>query len=95
MRLSDEVKRLERELLDANKIIQAGWVTFEAMAIPADAPPIQREEMRNAFFAGCQHLFQLLLASSSGAELRAIEIELSLFIADYRKRHNLPQETAH
>ena len=34
-------------------ILQRNWQSFEAVIIPPDAPQVQRDEMKKAFFAGC------------------------------------------
>jgi hypothetical protein len=51
------VDELTRRLIDDGRIIEAGWMSFRIMCLPDDAPEIQVAEMRNAFFAGAQHLF--------------------------------------
>lgn len=51
------LRRFERELVDKGKLIEAGFVGLRLAAIPEDAGKTQLEEMRNAFFAGAQHLF--------------------------------------
>jgi hypothetical protein len=48
---------LTKKLADEGKLVEAGWVSLMAMAIPPDAPPIQIREMRMAFMAGAQHLW--------------------------------------
>lgn len=35
------------------------WAAFERMVLPPNAPPIQRKEMRRAFYAGAQALLKL------------------------------------
>jgi hypothetical protein len=51
------LERLMRELTDKGKLIEAGWISLRIASVPLDAPPVQLEEMRNAFFAGAHHLF--------------------------------------
>lgn len=55
------LERLTRELTDQGKLVEAGWVSLRIAAIPLDAPKVQLEEMRKAFFAGAQHLFSSIL----------------------------------
>jgi hypothetical protein len=57
----DALQRMERELADKGKLIEASWVGLRLACIPLDAPDIQIEEMRNAFFAGAQHLLSCVL----------------------------------
>jgi hypothetical protein len=35
------------------------WESFSAMALPLDAPPIQRQEMRRAFYAGAEAMARI------------------------------------
>jgi len=39
--------------------IQSGWEGFENAVVPKNAPMIQRNEMRKAFYAGALHLLVL------------------------------------
>jgi hypothetical protein len=39
------------------KLILEGWNSFRREVIPSDAPAIQFEECRRAFYAGAFHLF--------------------------------------
>src|SRR4051812_41549537 len=55
------LERLTKELVDKGQLIEAGWVGLRLAAIPLDAPPMQLEEMRNAFFAGASHLFSSVM----------------------------------
>lgn len=92
------LERLSRELTDQGKLIEAGWVGLRLATIPQDAPAIQLEEMRNAFFAGAQHLFtSIMTILDSGEEptendlnrMSAINNELKEFIEEFAKKHNL------
>lgn len=87
---------LERQLVDKGKLIEAGWVGLKIAAIPKDAPPIQLEEMRNAFFAGAQHLFASIMdflepgEEPTETDLRRmdnIEKELNEFITVFTAKH--------
>ncbi len=53
---------MSKEFVDQGKLIEAGWVSMRALAIPKDAPEIQVREMRMAFMAGAQHLFSSIFA---------------------------------
>lgn len=93
------LRRLERELADKGKLIEAGWVGLRLAAIPEDAGKLQLEEMRNAFFAGAQHLFASIMSvmdedrEPTDADLRRMDLisaELDLFIRDFSRRHQMP-----
>lgn len=93
------LRRLERELVDKGKLIEAGWVGLRLAAIPEDAGKTQLEEMRNAFFAGAQHLFSSIMGvmdddreptEADLARMGLIQTELDGFIRDFSKRHNMP-----
>ena len=55
------LERLSRELANEGKLIEAGWVGFRLAVIPPDAPAIQLEECKMAFFAGSLHLFSSMM----------------------------------
>jgi len=92
----DEITRqVTAKLVDEGKLIEAGWISFCHFVIPKDAPPIQIEEMRNAFFAGAQHLFgsinSIMDADEEPTErdlmrMSQINDELHRFIADFELR---------
>lgn len=93
------LRRLERELVDKGKLIEAGWVGLRLAAIPDAAGKIQLEEMKNAFFAGAQHLFSSIMDimdddhEPTAADLRRMDListELEGFIREFSKRHGLP-----
>lgn len=93
------LRRLERELVDSGKLIEAGWVGLRLAAIPEDAGKTQLEEMRNAFFAGAQHLFGSIMGildedrEPTEADLRRMSLisaELETFIRDFSRRHKMP-----
>lgn len=90
--LDEITKKLTAALVDQGKLVEAGWVSLKAMTLPKEAPPIQIEEMRNAFFAGAQHLFASIMyildedAEPTDADLRRIDniqAELDAFFAGY------------
>lgn len=92
------VEEVTKKLADDGKIIEAGWVGMRMMALPKDAPAIQIEEMRNAFFAGAQHLFGSIIsmlgpeAEPNDTDLRRMDLidaELRQFIKQYEQRHRV------
>lgn len=97
------LERLSRDLVDAGKIIEAGWIGLRLAAIPLGAPAAQLDEMRNAFFAGAQHLFASILAvlepgdDPTDSDLRRLDLirtELDRFIRDFEMRHTETKGTA-
>lgn len=103
MASKDYLERLSKELVDQGKLIEAGWVGLRIAAIPLDAPAIQLEEMRNAFFAGAQHLFGSIMTlldpgeEPTAADMRRMDLidkELKAFIADFSARHIPTRGTA-
>lgn len=53
--------RLEKDLIDKGLLVEAGWISFRIAVMPPNAPAVQIEEMRKAFFAGAQHLFSSIM----------------------------------
>jgi hypothetical protein len=89
---------LAKEYVDKGLIIEAGWQSLRIMAVPPDAPEIQIEEMRNAFFAGAQHLFASILSildpgeEPSECDLKRMDLihkELQKFLKDYEYKTSL------
>lgn len=39
--------------------VQQQWALFEAAVIPQSAPPVQRQEMRRAFYSGVKAVLRL------------------------------------
>ena len=94
----DFLIKLQRQLADDGKLIEAGWVGLRLAAIPPDAPAIQLTEMRQAFFAGAQHLFSSIMGvldegtQETADDLRRMDLidqELRIFIAEFEKKHGL------
>jgi hypothetical protein len=90
------LERLSRDLADQGKLIEAGWVGLRLAAVPLDAPKIQLEEMRNAFFAGAQHLFSSIMtilepdAEPTDKDMERMDLidkELRAFINDFSMRN--------
>lgn len=101
--LLDELNRLMASAADRGQLIEAGWLGLRIAAVPADAPPVQLDEMRNAFFAGAQHLFSSIMGVLDAGEeiteqdlqrMSNIQAELDLFIAEYGAKHLPTQGTA-
>jgi hypothetical protein len=97
-KLDAVTREVTRRLIDEGKIIEAGWVSMRALMIAKDAPPLQLDEMRMAFFAGAQHLFTSIMSVMEAGEeptendlrrMSSIHAELDTFIEDFKKRHNL------
>lgn len=87
---------LMQKMNDQGRLIEAGWISLRIAAVPMGAPPTQIDEMRNAFFAGAQHLFSsimLMMAEGDDVEdqdlstLEKIQQELDEFIQVYQLTH--------
>lgn len=92
------IERVSRQMVDDGRLIEAGWLGLRIACKLEDAPKNQLEEMRNAFFAGAQHLFSSIMtildpgADPTAKDLErmdAIDRELKTFINDFSIR-NLP-----
>lgn len=89
-------RKITKELSDAGKIIEGGWAGFRMMTMHKDAPQIQVDEMRSAFFAGAQHLLSsMMVAMDDGLEeteqdlkrMGLIAKELDDFICGFKEKH--------
>ncbi len=89
---TEQLNALAREFTDKGKLIEAGWIGLRIAAVPLDAPQLQIDEMRNAFFAGAQHLFGSIMGildpgeEPTDADLNRMDLidkELRDFIRTY------------
>lgn len=90
-----DLDHLSRDLTDRGLLIAAGFVGLQKACIPADAPKVQVDELRNAFFAGAAHLFASIMnildpgEEPTEADMRRmslIDAELKAFLADFEAR---------
>lgn len=90
------VRAASQRYVDQGRLIEAGWTSLKMMSMPVDAPQIQIDEMRNAFFAGAQHLFGSIMSildpgtEPTDADLRRMDLidwELKEFIKVFKLRH--------
>lgn len=96
-------ERLVRELADRGQLIDGGWRALK-ITLENERGPIPEGAalyLRNAFFAGAQHLFgsmNQLMEEGSGetpTELRrmeSIQQELNTWERVQRLKYNMPQE---
>ena len=96
--MTDDLRNLEKRLIDAGKLIEAGWISLRIAAVSPDAGQVQLDEMRLAFFAGAQHLFGSIMRAldpdeePTDADFRRMDqiyAELQTFLVEFRKRHGL------
>ncbi len=89
------MEKLTRELIDQGRLIEAGWIGLRHIAVAPDAPQVQIDEMRSAFFAGAQHLFASIMVmmepdkeptAEDERRMELIDKELKAFIRDYERR---------
>lgn len=53
------------------------WDQFARAVLPADAPPIQKQEMRRAFYAGAESiLFRVITSFAPDAEPTAEDVQM-------------------
>src|SRR5580765_6325605 len=98
MKTNDLVEGLIKEASNQGRLIEVGWLGLRLLSLPENAPQIQVDEMRGAFFAGAQHLFSsIMTVLDPGSEptqadlnrLTMIQSELDEFIKQYKLKHNL------
>lgn len=97
------IDEVTKRLVDEGKLIEAGWISLKTMVIPNNASQIQIDEMRNAFFAGAQHLFGSIMSfldeghketEADLERLSKISDELDQFIKEFELRHSKPEGSA-
>lgn len=92
----DALNRAMKAANDKGRLIEVGWLSLRVAAIPAEAPEVQLAEMRQAFFAGAQHLFSSLMAimdadrEPTAKDLERMDLiqrELDEFISVFAAEH--------
>ena len=100
-KLSEETKcHVISAIIDTGKIIESGYMALCIAAYP-DAPEIQIQEMRNAFFAGARLALDAIIAivndQASGAtshersveKIKKIDGELREFLSEFKRGRGL------
>jgi hypothetical protein len=77
-------------------MIGESWASYQAEVVPADAPAVQREECKRAFYAGAQAMFTAVLAATEPddedvceARLAALEREMQDFLRLFKQREGI------
>lgn len=87
------IDELTKKLIDDGRLIEAGWQALRISAIPHSASEVQIKEMRQAFFAGAQHLYASILSflepgtEETPNDMRRMELldkELRQFVQELR-----------
>jgi hypothetical protein len=96
--LTRKLNAFADECCKQGRLIEAGWIGMRLACVPADAPQVQLDEMRMAFFAGAQHLFGSLsniidpeqdVTDADMVRMEKIDLELRQFIKVFEKKHGL------
>lgn len=92
---TDFLLKLQKDLADAGKLVEAGWVGFRLAVVPKDAGPTQLSEMKMAFMAGAMHMFTGLMGvldedqGETEADMRRMSLindELEKFAAEFKAK---------
>lgn len=88
---------MTREALAQGKLIEVGFIGLMKACFPGEQPSqLQRDEMRNAFFAGAHHVFESIMCTLDGGDdptpadldrMGKIQAELDAFIKDFALRN--------
>lgn len=93
---SEQINEITRRLADDGLLIEAGWVGLKIVSVPENASEIQISEMRNAFFAGAQHLWGSIMnvldpgTEATEGDLKKMDLidqELKRFLAEFKAKH--------
>jgi hypothetical protein len=97
-RLRETVIAFSKKATADGFLIEAGWLGLRLACIPDDAPQLQLDEMRQAFFAGAQHLFGSIMnildpdeepTAADMIRLDQINDELNRFIEEFSRKHGI------
>lgn len=96
--VNEFINRVTKDASDQGRLIEVGWLSLRAMAIPDNASDIQVREMRKAFFAGAQHLYASIMGildpgqeptEADMSRMRLIDSELRGWYEDMKKEAGL------
>lgn len=72
------------------------WASYQTEVVPADAPEVQREECKRAFYAGAQAMFSAVMEAAEpeedeacDARMEALHRELQDWLRLFKKREGL------
>ena len=94
----EQINEITRRIADDGLLIEAGWVGLKLVSVPENASDTQITEMRNAFFAGAQHLWGSIMtmldpeSEATEGDLKKMDLinqELERFLAEFKAKHNL------
>jgi hypothetical protein len=79
----------QRVFARKGRLIRDGWQDYAEKVLPADAPPVQKQETRRAFYAGAWEILMRMadlgepdISEDQGAEvLEATKREIERFVA--------------
>jgi hypothetical protein len=96
-----DAEQLTKDLNDRGLIIEAGWQGLRMVAYPHGGSAQQMQQLREAFFAGAQHLFSSIMTVMDPGEeptmqdlerMRKISDELQSFLRQFQAVHNLSSQ---
>lgn len=98
-RASEDIRKIVdtlcKKFSDEGKLIEAGWRAFEIQCLE-NADPVQRAEMRKAWFLGAQHLYASLMnimeedrepTETDLKRMSLVDAELKEFIKQFKEDH--------
>lgn len=62
----------------SQQLLAEQWAEFSGRCLPLNASAVQRQEMRRAFYAGCQSMFSTVVSASDLPEETAIAVMTKL-----------------
>lgn len=99
--IHQRVAAITKSAMDKGLIIEAGWAAFAAVIYPRGMSQTQHDQLRDAFFAGAQHLFgSIISALDPGddptlADIRRLDLinsELDAFQQMIKARHGISDD---
>ena len=99
--METDAEQLIKHLVDKGLIIEAGWQGLRMAAYPHGGSAQQMQQLREAFFAGAQHLFSSIMTVMDPGEdptkqdlerMNKINTELETFLKQFQAVHNLPSQ---
>lgn len=75
-------KAFTQRIMDDGRIVESGWQVLNSY-LPENAPDMQRQEMRKAFFLGAHHVFgAMMMGLDEGEEATDKDLDRMSALAD-------------
>lgn len=92
------MQQITQMLADGGKPLETGWRVYNNIVVSPNASDVQREVMRETFYAGAHYIFDFMLNMMSDgddptpadeARMRTLHDEFRAYIADFNRKRGI------